>query len=224
MALRTHPSSRPTSGMRRRTFDILVGTGGILLAAVLIVAGSLLAWAYSYVGNEVHSQLAEQDIFFPTRAAFEHATPGSEVEPVMVPYLLKYAGQQLLSGSQAEAYADHFIAYHLQEIGGGKTYSQLSSESRAQPGNAVLASQVQLMFQGNTLRGLLLEAYAFGTLGSIAGWAALAAFVAGFLFVLLGILGLIHSRFVGPDTELLPVREKLPRQTAEEVGPELATA
>ena len=42
----------------------------------------------------------------------------------------QYAGQQLTTGAQAETYADHFIAVHLKEIGGGKTYAQLSARRR----------------------------------------------------------------------------------------------
>lgn len=189
--------------MRRKTFDILASSAGLLLAAILIVAGSLLTWAYNYVGNEVHTQLAAQDIYFPPASAFAHAKAGTEIEPVMKPYLLQYAGQELLSGNQAEAYADHFIAYHLQEIGGGKTYSQLSSESIANPKDTALAGKVDTVFKGTTLRGLLLEAYAFATMGTIAGWAAIASFIGAFLFLVLGGLGLWHASRTAPERELL---------------------
>ena len=91
----------------------------------------------------------------------------------------QYGGQQLTTGAQAQVYADHFIANHLKEAGGGKTYAQLSAEAIAQPKNTALAAQVATMFKGETLRGLLLDAYAFGTMGMIAGIAAIAAFIAG---------------------------------------------
>jgi hypothetical protein len=39
---------------------------------------------------------------------------------------LANAGKQVLTGSQAEVYADHFIAVHLSHIAGGKTYSEVS--------------------------------------------------------------------------------------------------
>ena len=84
----------------------------------------------------------------------------------------QYGGQLMTTGAQAEVYADHFIANHLKVIGGGKTYAQLSTESIAQPTNAKLAAQVATVFKGETLRGLLLNAYAFGTVGMIAGIAA----------------------------------------------------
>ena len=88
----------------------------------------------------------------------------------------QYGGQLMTTGAQAQVYADHFIAVHLSEIGGGQTYSQLSAKALAQPKNAALAAQVQTMFRGETLRGLLLNAYAFWTIGQIMFWAAIAAF------------------------------------------------
>ena len=114
-----------------------------------------------------------------------------------------YGGQQLTTGAQAEVYADHFIANHLKAIGGGKTYAQLSAEAIAQPKNTVLAAQVATVFKGETLRGLLLNAYAFGTMGMIAGIAAIAAFIAGAVMLVLSGLGLMHARRTSPATEIL---------------------
>ena len=59
------------------------------------------------------------------------------------------------------------------------------------------------MFKGETLRGLLLNAYAFGTMGTIAGIAAMCAFIGGGLLLLLGALGLWHARRVPETTDLL---------------------
>jgi len=115
----------------------------------------------------------------------------------------QYAGQQLTTGAQAEVYADHFIANHLKVIGGGKTYAQLSAEAIAQPKNAALAAQVATVFKGETLRGLLLNAYAFGTMGMIAGIAAIFAYVAGAVMLVLSGLGLWHARRVSPAAEIL---------------------
>ena len=117
-----------------------------------------------------------------------------------------YGGQQLTTGAQAEVYADHFIANHLKAIGGGKTYSQLSAEAIAQPNNAKLASQIDTVFKGETLRGLLLNAYAFGTMGAIAGITAIAAFIAAAVMFILGGLGLMHARRTSPDTNILSRR------------------
>ena len=115
----------------------------------------------------------------------------------------QYGGQQLTTGAQAEVYADHFIANHLKVIGGGKTYSQLSAEAIAQPKNAALAAQANTVFKGETLRGLLLNAYAFGTMGTISGIAAIGAFIAAAVMLVLSGLGLLHARRTSPATEIL---------------------
>ena len=59
------------------------------------------------------------------------------------------------------------------------------------------------LFKGETLRGLLLDAYAFGTMGMIAGIAAIAAFIAAAIMLILGGLGLVHARRVSPAAEIL---------------------
>ncbi len=51
--------------MKRRTFDILIATAGLFLAITLIVSGVMLTWAHNFIGNEVHTQLAAQQIYFP---------------------------------------------------------------------------------------------------------------------------------------------------------------
>jgi hypothetical protein len=113
----------------------------------------------------------------------------------------QYAGQQLTTGAQAQVYADHFIAVHLNEIGGGKTYAQLSTQAQANPTDTKLAATVNTMFKGETLRGLLLNAYAFGTMGTIAGIAAIGAFIGAGVILLLSVLGLWHARRVPPPTQ-----------------------
>lgn len=195
--------------MRRKTFDVLVSAAAALLVAVLVVAGGLLTWGHNYITHEVHTQLAAQKVYFPPSNSPAIAAPEFKA-------MHKYAGQQLTTGAQAQTYADHFIANHLKTIGGGQTYAQLSTQAQAQPGNTKLAAQVDEMFKGETLRGLLLNAYAFGTIGQIAGVAAIAAFAAAAILLILSALGLYHSRKVEPTTELIG-----PRHTAE---PELVGA
>ena len=182
--------------MKRRTFDILVAVTGLFLAVMLVVSGALLTWAHDFIGNEVHTQLAAQQIFFPPATSKAVAAPEFAA-------MRQYGGQQLTTGAQAEVYADHFIANHLKVIGGGKTYAQLSAEALTQPNNTTLAVQVATVFKGETLRGLLLNAYAFGTMGMIAGIAAIAAFIAAAVMLVLGGLGLIHARRTSPGTDIL---------------------
>ena len=85
---------------------------------------------------------------------------------------------------------------------GGKTYSQLSTESRANPDDAKLKGLVETTFKGETLRGMLLNAYAFGTMGTIALYASIGAFTGGALFLLLSALGFAHRGRVSEDATL----------------------
>jgi hypothetical protein len=91
---------------------------------------------------------------------------------------------------------------HLKAIGGGQTYSQLSAKAKAAPTDTKLAGTVATMFKGETLRGLLLNAYAFGTMGTIAGIAAIAAFVGAAVMLILSLLGFAHLRRISPDEQL----------------------
>jgi hypothetical protein len=182
--------------MRRRTFDILIAAAGMFLAVTLLAAGGLLTWAHTFIASEVSTQLSAQQIYFPPASSPAVAAPQFAA-------MRPYGGQQLTTGAQAEVYADHFIANHLKVIGGGKTYAQLSAEAIAQPDNTTLAAQVNTVFKGETLRGLLLNAYAFGTMGTIAGIAAIAAFTAAAVMLILSGLGLIHARRTSPDTDIL---------------------
>jgi hypothetical protein len=182
--------------MKRKTFDSLVAAGGLLMVAVLLIAGGLLTWGHNYIHNEVHNQLAAQKIYFPAANSAAVAAPEFAA-------MRQYGGQQLTTGAQAEVYADHFIANHLTKIGGGKTYAQLSAASIAQPNNTALAAQVNEVFKGETLRGLLLNAYAFGTIGTIAGIAAVVAFMAAAVLLLLSALGFYHARRVSPTADIL---------------------
>jgi hypothetical protein len=99
--------------MRRNSSRTLLAAVSAALAAVLLIAGGLLLWGSAYVHNTVQGQLSAQQITFPPAAAFAHPKAGSEITPNMIPSVSQYAGQQLLTGQQAEAYADHFIAQHL---------------------------------------------------------------------------------------------------------------
>ena len=192
--------------MQRKTFDFLASVGGLLIVVVLLVAGGLLMWGYSFANSNVHDQLAEQQIVFPPAAAFAHPVAGTEITPSMIGTVSKYAGQPLVTGQQAEVYANDFIAVHLQEIGGGKTYAQLSAEAMAlpkgSPAYTAAEAKVQTVFQGTTLRGLLLEAYAFGTFATIALIAGISAFVLAGLMAILVAFGFWHARRTDESTEI----------------------
>jgi hypothetical protein len=184
--------------MRRRTFDALAVIGGLVLAVVLAVAGGLLLWGHNFVTDQVHTQLAAQKIYFPPAGSAPiKALPAADATAMTA-----YAGQQMTTGAQAQTYADHFIAVHLREIGGGKTYAQLATASLAQPKNAALAAQVQTVFRGETLRGLLLNAYGFWQMGQIMFIGAIVAFAAAAAMLILSLLGIAHLRRVPAEAEI----------------------
>ena len=156
-----------------------------VLFLVLVIGGSLLIWGSNFGTNMVHDQLSAQKISFPAKGS-----PG--LDPAEFPGLQRYAGQAVDNGPKARAYADQFIAAHLKAAGGGKTYSEVSSAAQKAPTDAKLAAQVQTLFRGETLRGLLLYAWGWSVVSHIAGLAAYAAF-AGALVVLAALVsGILH--------------------------------
>lgn len=175
--------------MNRATLDRLISSAGLIVAVVLLAASGVLFWSHDFIHNQVHNQLAAEKIYFPDAGTKALTSLPAADEAAMN----KYAGQQLVDGAQAETWADHFIAVHLVAIGGGKTYAQLSSESLADPTNQALAKQVQTVFQGETLRGLLLNAYAFDMMALAAYYASAGALGAGIILLILAFLGFWHA-------------------------------
>jgi hypothetical protein len=135
----------------------------------------------------VKSQLIEQKVFFPKAGQQDY-------QDLVTAKLTQYAGEQVLTGSQAQIFANDIIGVDTNAISGGKTYAQLSAASLKDPSNTALASQVNLVFRGDTLRGLLLNAYAFGFVGVIALYAAIASFVLALVMLILTLLGVRHYR------------------------------
>ncbi len=158
-----------TKGLRWRIFVLQIGLIGILG----FVTGFAM-WASNFATSQVRDQLTAQQIFFP-----QAGTPAITSLPAAdAAAMTVYAGQQLTTGAQAETYADHFIAVHLREAAGGQTYAQVSAAAIADPTNAKLAGQVQTLFRGETLRGLLLNSYGWWQIGQYAFYAAVGLLVA----------------------------------------------
>ena len=147
----------------------------IVLVFALAFTAGFLYWASGFTHSYVHDQLTAQQITFPPAgSAALKALPASDAQA-----MAQYAGQPLATGEQAQTYANHFIAVHLRAIGGGQTYAQVSALALAKPTDQKLAAEVQTLFRGETLRGLLLNAWGWWTVGSYALWAAIGLTVAG---------------------------------------------
>jgi hypothetical protein len=161
---------------------------GSILFLVLTIGGTLLLWGSNFAGNMVHNQLTEQKISFPPK--------GAALDAKEFPGLQRYAGQAVDSGPKAKAYADQFIKEHLSQVADGKTYSEVSGLARAKPDDQVLAGQVNTLFKGETLRGLLLYAWGWSVVGMIAFWSGLAALLGA-----VGVLGALVLGFVMHERE-----------------------
>ncbi len=171
--------------MQRRTFDLLVSVAGLVVVSALVVAGFIFRANAEFAKDNVSEQLTAQHISFPPAEALSD-------EEKQQDGVVKYAGQQVTTGDQARVFANEYIALHMNESLGGKTYSELSSESRANPDNTELAGKVQTAFRGETLRGMLLTTYAFWELGEKAEQASIAFFAGAGALALLAIAGLVH--------------------------------
>jgi hypothetical protein len=155
-----------TRGLRWRVFVLQVG-----LIGVFAFCAGFLFWGNSFVHGMVRDELAQQKITFPAT--------GPGFTAAEYPTLQQYAGQSVTNGIQAQAYANDYIGHHLQAVAGGKTYSQVSAEYIAGGSkDTKLAAQRTTLFQGETLRGLLLNAYGWWQVGQYALYAAIGLTVA----------------------------------------------
>src|SRR5215470_3047466 len=71
---------------------------------------------------------------------------------------------------------------------------------------AALAAQVQTVFRGETLRGLLLNAYGFWQMGQIMLIGAIVAFVAAAALLILSLFGIAHRHYVPAEEEVFAGR------------------
>lgn len=175
--------------MQRSALDKVISLTGFILAVVLLALAGVLSWGHDFIHDQVSEQLSAQKIEFPAADSEAlNALPADDKAAVST-----YAGEKVTTGAQAEVFANHYINAHLQNIGGGFTYSELSAQSMANPTDQVLAGKVQTVFRGETLRGLLLNAYAFDTMANVARVAALGSAVAGAVLMVLAGAGFYHA-------------------------------
>jgi len=198
--------------MKRRTLDILFSVGGLVLAGLLLIVGIVLTSNANFANDYVTDQLSAQNITFKTADALTDEEKKSAC-------VVKYAGQKLTTGKQAECYANEFIGLHLKSTANGATYAELGApqsklrtqvadaKKNSDPNLASLEEQLaevtaqrDTVFKGETLRGLLLTSYGFSEFGTKAAQAATVAYIAAGLLFLLGIAGLVHA-FRTPKTQ-----------------------
>ena len=160
-----------TTQMRWRIVSLQV-----ILVFVLGFCAGFAFWASGFVNGMVHDQLVAQQISFPAASEIK---PGGALDPAEFPAEIRnYAGQQVDNGDKARVYANDFIGIHLDKVANGKTYSQVSAASQADPKNTTLQNQANTLFKGETLRGLLLYAWGWSQVGLYALYAAIALTVA----------------------------------------------
>jgi hypothetical protein len=202
--------------MKRRTLDIIFSVGGLVVAMLVLVLGLVLQNQADFAKSYVHDQLSAQKITF-TPAKFLAPEEKKSV------CLVDNAGKALVTGKQAECYANKYIALHLTEINEGKTYSETSSAARGLDAQIAAAKtagdtakvtaltaeqtalngKVQTLFRGETLRGLLLTSYGFSIFGERAQQAATVCFAVAFVLLLAAIAGFVHAATKGADKEIV---------------------
>jgi len=191
--------------MNRKSFDKIASVIGLLLAGFLIVIGGILQFGGNFATDQVAAQLEPQAITIPAENGDPKAT--DDVKK----FFADNGEKVMTTGKQAQMYADHYIGFHMSEM---PTYAAASGANRAaagalatDPTNVELqtaakqaAGTVETVFKGDTLRGMLLNAYAFGTLGQIAMVASYVSFAGGILFLILALLGFSHLRRADTDS------------------------
>jgi hypothetical protein len=121
----------------------------------MLVAGPIMIGVGFSGQSQVTQQLTAQQIAFPADA--KSGLPAAEAG---------YAGRQVTTGPQAEAFSN-MIETHIKEATGGLTYSQVSAKYMAATADtstpaatlATLSGERQTAFMGESLRGSLLSAY-----------------------------------------------------------------
>jgi len=174
--------------MNRKAWDQLVSSAAVVIAVVMLFVGAAAIYGGHFGQNNVKDRLTPEMVQFPPYEAMtaEEQTAVGD-----------FAGQQVTTGPQAEAFA-RYIQGHLALINDGKTYSETSAAARADgldPAVAAeLAGKADTLFKGETLRAILLNAYGWWTVSTIALYAGYVMVLAGIVLLVLGILGFRHAK------------------------------
>lgn len=176
--------------MERRSWDQVISGAGGVVAVVLIALGAMAIFGGTFGRNNVKDRLEPQNISFPPAAAM------SDEEKAIVG---EHAGQKVDTGTEAEAFS-RYIGLHLEEINEGKTYSETSAMARAEglaPKEAAeLSGMADTLFKGESLRAILLNAYGWWTVATLALFAGYGLIAAGLLLAFFAALGFRHAHKV----------------------------
>ena len=187
--------------MDRSNWDKIVSGAGAVVAVVLITLGAMAVYGGNFGQQNVRDRLEPQNIPFPPAEAM---TPEERAE------IGTFAGQKVDTGVEAEAFS-RYIGGHLEGINDGATYSETSAAAREEGIDPDVAAELQgkadTLFKGETLRSILLNAYGWWTVATIALWAGIAMLIAGAALGLLSILGFKHAKRVTGRTVEHPVVE-----------------
>jgi hypothetical protein len=171
-----------------------------MLVVILAGASGFLFYEGNFVTNMVTTELTAQQIYFP---GADQIKAGGALDPKEFPQEIRdQAGNQVVDGNQARIYANDFINKHLATIAGGSTYASigtkitaanaaLAAASKTDPNYATLQANVATLngqkatlFNGEMLRGTLLNSWGWWTLGLYTTYAGIGLLIAG-----LGVLG-----------------------------------
>ena len=196
--------------MKKTVYQVLAQVFGIVLIVVGI--GALSGGLYAH--NYVTSQLSQEKITMPSGDAITALPQASQKA------LQPFAGKPMTTGTQAQAYANHFIWEHMQaacqnvkDANGNAvpavpadqcTFAGVGQAAGGATSTAAKTAYNTLrstIFQGDSLRSMLLTAYAFWLVGSIAFWGAIACFVIGVVLIYLGFFYLNTKKAAAPQTE-----------------------
>ena len=182
----------------RRFIDLMISWSGAVIALVLVTIGAAAIYGGSFALSNVRDRLAPQNITFPPAEAMSDFDKAEGLTP--------FAGQKVDIGTEAEAFS-RYIGGHLVDVNEGATYSETSSESRAYADEvgedptaaesatmAELSGKIDTLFKGETLRGMLLNAYGWWTVGQITMWAGIGVAIAGLFLAMFVGLGFLHAR------------------------------
>ena len=173
--------------MTRKTWDRIVSASAAVIAVAMIVLGAFAIYGGNFGRENVQTRLEPQHIQFPPLSAM---TPEEQTS------VGAFAGQQVTTGNQAEAFS-RYIAGHLEAVNDGATYSETSAAARAEGLAPDVAADLQVkadtLFKGETLRSMLLNAYGWWTVATIALFVGYAMVAMGLVLAGLAAFGFRHA-------------------------------